>query len=500
MALRTEGVGRGVNWQGLSNLANIIQRGGETQAEIFRGIGEGIVKRRQFGQQMAAEKEQFEQRQASDMAALVANLGQRRAESEQSQRQFETEQLNIQKREEAKERRLSEEVRTQAELARQRLEIDKAIAFAEHGLQIGDQATISRSGDALKRILAQMATTQNKKMSVDRSPWQDVLEKSTDVRPSAFVAPPDAPQLEMPKTPSAAVAQRLKFSDDMMSLSGLSVDDLNRIVIQAGTSAQEVANSITELESEVRRLKGLPQTPKNASQLRLAEYDLNQARIDMGFAASQAGKLQQSAARIAKEREAAQIAERNKILNLRRTPENASFIDAFMADPDNNKVRIDTVLEMLDKEEERTIVEPQRRVSRAAESYLDNVKRQVSDALESMPVYTGSNKDEAIRQRTIHLARNLGIREIEVIATTPGAGFDATTVKAARKYLEDESEIDVDWDQQNNLGIMNYLFDLADRGAISKMDIERVFGRQGEAENIDEQEFEADKKAAGSRK
>lgn len=501
MALRTEGVGRGVNWQGLSNLANIIQRGGETQAEIFRGIGEGIVKRRQFSQQMAAEKEQAAQRQASDMATLVSNLAQRQSEQEQSQRQFEVGRFDIQKREEAKERRLAAETQAEIELKRQRFDLDRALAYAEHGIQIGDQATISRSGDALKRIVAQMATTQNKKMSVDRSPWQDVLEKSVDVRPSAFVAPSDAPQLEMPKTASAAVAQQLKFADDMMNLSDLSVDDANKIVVQAGASAQEVANRITGLESEVRRLKGLPQTPKNVNQLRLAEYDLAQARIDMGFAASQAGKLQQSASRIAKEREATQIAERNKILSLRKTPENAAFIDAFMADPDNNKVRIDTVLAMLDKEEERTIVEPQRRVNREAESYLADVRRQVSDALESMVPYAGKDKNEAIKYRMSHLARNLGIREIEVIATTPGSGFDADTVKAARKYLEEEAGlVDVNWDQQNGLGIRNYLLDLAERGGISPKDIERVFGKQGEPEDISDEQFEAAKKAAGSRK
>ena len=500
MALRTEGVGRGVNWQGLSNLANIIQRGGETQAEIFRGIGEGIVKRRQFSQQMAAEKEQSAQRQAFDMAALVANLAQRQSEQEQSKREFEIGRLDIQKREQEKERRLAAETQAEIELKRQRLDFDRALAYAEHGIQTGDQATISRSGDALKRIVAGMATANNKKMSVDRSPWQDVLEKSTEVRPSAFVAPPDAPQLEMPKTPSAAVAQRLKFADDLMNLSDLSADDANRIVIQAGSSAQEVANSITELESEVRRLKGLPQTPKNVNQLRLAEYDLAQARIDMGFAASQAGKLQQSAARIAKEREATQIAERNKILSLRKTPENAAFIDAFMADPDNNKVRIDTVLAMLDKEEERTIAEPQRRVSRAVESYLANVKRQVSDALESMVPYVGKDSNEAIRLRMNHLAQNLGNREIEVIATTPDAGFDAMTVKAARKYLESEQGVDADWDQQGGMGIKNYLLDLAERGGIDPRDIERVFGKQGEPEDISDEQFEAAKKAAGSRK
>ena len=76
--LRTEGVGRGVNWAGMSNLANIIQRGGETQAEIYKGIGETIGRKIRDQQELSLEREKLSQQsgiQARQMALQEAQYG-----------------------------------------------------------------------------------------------------------------------------------------------------------------------------------------------------------------------------------------------------------------------------------------------------------------------------------------------------------------------------------------------------------------------------------------
>ena len=449
MALRTEGVGRGVNWAGLSNLANIIQRGGETQANIFQNIGETIVKRRQFKENLAAEQRRADEARAFDMAALTARMAEDRAQREERAAQFlvtsgQTDRrLALDAAQEERMRQAQEEAARQNAATNKRYEEDfklrQAIAMAEHGITQGDMGMVEQSRSALKSVLPQM-TARVRGVAAPKSPYEDFLDMSD--RPDVSPVGPQPVKPVEPMGPMAQSSALFKMIDEM-DLSDVTMREADDVIAQTRKHIVDESGVLDSLVSERDELKSKSRrTPKDEDRIRYLEGQIIRQELNLEYIKSQSLGVQRKFVGAAKAFEAKQQEARRRSAMSQATPGQLPFVEAILADPESRDMDVVAVLKAASSREERER-EPLDRIAQTLKKTASDANKQILDThfggAEPQTSGAAAGKFTSLMQ-----SGALSDRDVYAIATAPADSVSQSLRLGARiAYSKARPEIGV---------------------------------------------------------
>lgn len=447
MALRTEGVGRGVNWQGLSNLANIIQRGGETRAEIFRGIGENITKRRQFAQSQAQERQMARERMDFDMAALTARLAEDRAARAQSANQFQMQEERYRASEAAavEDRRMAAEDRRQRTAIEQELlKLRQAESDVESGVNSNNPMMIEQGRAALKMILPQMmgAMKQVQGAYGAGSGAYGAMKSAASSIEGAVDALEAPPSSFRATTPSVSVANDMRSLRESLMSSSLTDDDARNILGQAAMSRNDARKRVNDIENELRRLRIEKRTPRVSRAIDTLQMELAGAQFDLNYTTSEYSAFDRTVKANTLAAEKSRIEHRNNALRENASPDMIPFIESVISDPTSNGLDYTEIMSAAGTRMSRE-QEPLRRIQAQIQSASEAIMEQTKSA-----VFSGADpkdrKDASTKFRFALQKGNIDRNYVVAIAASPNR-FGSTYALGALDALEKEYPNQYDW-------------------------------------------------------
>lgn len=246
--LRTEGVGKGVYWPGLSNVANIIQRGGESTADIISRTFDSIQRSRAAAAERESQQKQFERQFAQSREIAEAAQADRQRTYELGKLEFEAE---------SKQKASALESTVQKNRAASLM--DAYATFGESGDVEGQQA----ARDALSTLL----------LNRQLSPWQPMSGESLGDL-DTIDSGPFAPSAEFTSERQALESQASAFATDKK----FAQPDVFNNAIKAWTDRySDEEKSLTE-RINMMRTSGTRMTPQRRNELSRLQSELRRAR------------------------------------------------------------------------------------------------------------------------------------------------------------------------------------------------------------------------------
>lgn len=365
--LRTEGVGKGVYWPGLSNVANIIQRGGESTADIISRTFDSIQRSRAAAAERESQQKQFERQFAQNQAAAQAAQADR-------QRTYELGKLEF----EAESKRKADELESNQQKNRAASLVSAYAAFGESGDVEGQQA----ARDALSTLLL------NKQLS----PWQPLSGESLGdldtIEPGPF-----SPSPEFVAERQALQAQASAYSADKRFAQPAVFDSAVRAWADRYSDEEK---SLTE-RINMMRTSGTRMTPQRRDELSRLQAELRRARGHASAARVGAMELGRVVSAAQSEFEASQIDEALK---------NPYYSDDFKAGLQLNKEAVRSGrISFADAQRQAAVMAREGRMTRVAENQAVEAERR---AMKNNPEGVIRELQDKARAEFIKMGEDLG--------------------------------------------------------------------------------------------